>query len=228
VSFDLKGRFFRWSAAIADQLNDVFSDFETHSNTGMSTEQLEPRSIESRHCSEPLTYALSETQRRCEGVNPAVPLCDVEYDAAVSAEHKIVLFGFFWPRRPSATGGTHGFSGTAEDAGISHYDSVSGLWDTSYRGTNLGQGAVTYVADEAMWGDNNTASGIYTTSETFLFEHGGGLCVHSSMVRRSDSGDWPPAGENPTKFGLFGQDSNATIPRAGIAELWALIEDKDS
>jgi len=213
--------FFRWSSATAKQLNDVFDKIRDYTVSNFSTDSVKYRAVDDINIKEPLYFLLSDYEHDINTITPASPMVEVTYPAS-GGTHKIVAYGFTWYRRADGSGvsGAHGNNDNNE---IRWYDNLGASWNTDHHGTLVG--GLDEHEDTAFGHDKtmpNPWSGPWGAFN-LIFNEGGGQCIKSCFYKTSEDPDWPPAGESPTKFGIFGQMSTTTTH--GKATIWLFAED---
>lgn len=227
--FDFQNLFFRWSDATSAQLNNSFNRVRDWVNNSLSTDSLKPGSVEARHTAQPMTFVLSDHNSSIGSVVPGDPLAEVTYTASGGlASHKIIVMAWTWIRRRASNAASN-FSATAEDNRICWYDSLTGNWNLAdYSGSEM---SFLESHEDAVWGHDKIypaplPGGSYTVGG-LLFENGGCQAIVSVLSKNSDiaADEWPPLGQDVTKFGVFGQDNAAADPRDGKATIWLFAED---
>lgn len=224
--FNFGQQFFRWVAATASQLDSAFDAVKDWVDNNLSVDSLLPRSVTRRHTAQPLIFAICDYEHNVENIGVGNPLVEVLFDHSAGGSHKVIVLGWAWYRRRSSNGQS-GHTANADKTRIVWWDDIGGTWQTGVYGGSNTDWLTSH--EETVWGTDQTMpaplpGGSYTVGN-LLFEYGGCQCIHTTMLQRSDFSTWPPGGEDVTKYGLFGQDSGATDPRAGKALIWLIAED---
>ena len=205
---------FKWAAATASQLNTLFDRVREWTVSSLSVDGLLPRSVDTRHFSQPLTWTLSSWCGDTAGIGAGVALTEVFYGPTLG-NNKVLAIGFVWPRQDV---GVFDLADNGDGVVIALYDGSTGTYVSSTSGcdwtdswhTRLGLVAAHPFEPLAGFG-------------SLRHKYGGGECIVSTFVGTGPS--WVPAGVNVERIGLMGGGSTGAPVRKGQAMLWAFIED---